>query len=145
MKNFIKLISAFFVTIAFVFGVSLLLALTGCASPAVKVDVDKAYGKYIEQQRTYEPLRIRTTPGSSIVITGEVDIAMGSPLNPLTIRATDPSTAQTMIAAGERAVKALALGFFGYKAIDSLSASRDPVVVEQPAPLIVQPTVIGGP
>jgi len=120
--------------------------LTGCASaPQVKVDVDKAYASYISQQRTYEPLRIRTTPGSSIVITGEVDIAMGSPLNPLSIRSADPNTAQTMIAAGERVVKALALGFFGYKAIDSLSASRDPVIVEQPAPLIVQPTVIGGP
>ena len=122
-----------------------LAILTGCASPAVKVDVDKAYAKYIEQTRTYEPLRIRTTPGSSIVITGEVDIAMGSPLNPLSIRSTDPNTAQTMIAAGERAVKALALGFFGYKAIDSLSASRDPVIVEQPAPLIVQPTFAPAP
>jgi hypothetical protein len=118
-----------------------LAILTGCAStPQVKVDVDKTYAAYISQQRTYEPLRIRTTPGSSIVITGEVDIAMGSPLNPLTIRSTDPNTAQTMIAAGERAIKALTLGFFGYKAIDSLSASRDPVVVEQPAPVIVQPT-----
>jgi len=122
-----------------------LAILTGCASNPVKVDVDKAYASYIEQTRTYEPLRIRTTPGSSIVITGEVDIAMGSPLNPLSIRSTDPNTAQTMIAAGERMVKALALGFFGYKAIDSLSASRDPVIVEQPAPVIVQPTVIGGP
>jgi hypothetical protein len=122
-----------------------LAILTGCASNPVKIDVDKAYASYVSQQRTYEPLRIRTTPGSSIVITGEVDIAMGSPLNPLSIRSTDPNTAQTMIAAGERAVKALALGFFGYKAIDSLSASRDPVIVEQPAPLIVQPTVIGGP
>jgi hypothetical protein len=122
-----------------------LAILTGCASNPVKVDVDKAYAAYIGQTRTYEPLRIRTTPGSSIVITGEVDIAMGSPLNPLTIRSTDPNTAQTALAAGERMVKALALGFFGYKAIDSLSASRDPVIVEQPAPLIVQPTVIGGP
>jgi hypothetical protein len=119
--------------------------LTGCASNPVKVDVDKAYAAYIGQTRTYEPLRIRTTPGSSIVITGEVDIAMGSPLNPLSIRSTDPNTAQTMIAAGERVVKALALGFFGYKAIDSLSASRDPVIVEQPAPLIVQPTFAPAP
>ena len=119
--------------------------LTGCASPAVKVDVDKAYAAYIEQTRTYEPLRIRTTPGSSIVITGEVDIAMGSPLNPLSIRSTDPNTAQTALAAGERMVKALALGFFGYKAIDSLSASRDPVIVEQPAPVIVQPTFAPAP
>jgi hypothetical protein len=119
--------------------------LTGCASPAVKVDVDKAYASYVSQQRTYEPLRIRTTPGSSIVITGEVDIAMGSPLNPLSIRSTDPNTAQTMIAAGERVVKALTLGFFGYKAVDSLSASRDPVIVEQPAPVIVQPTFAPAP
>jgi hypothetical protein len=123
-----------------------LAILTGCASaPQVKVDVDKAYASYISQQRTYEPLRIRTTPGSSIVITGEVDIAMGSPLNPLSIRSADPSTAQTALAAGERMVKALTLGFFGYRAIDSLSASRDPVVVEQPAPLIVQPTFAPAP
>jgi PBP1b-binding outer membrane lipoprotein LpoB len=30
-----------------------LAILTGCASPAVKVDVDKAYAAYIEQQRTF--------------------------------------------------------------------------------------------
>jgi hypothetical protein len=121
-------------------------ALTGCASaPQVKVDLDKAYASYISQQRTYEPIRIRTTPGSSIVITGEVDIAMASPLNPLSIRSADPSTAQAAIAAGERMIKALTLGYFGYRAIDSMSATRDPVIVEQPQPVIVQPTVIGGP
>ena len=118
------------------------IALAGCASNPVKVDVDKAYAAYISQQRTYEPVRIRTTPGSSIVITGEVDIAMGSPLNPLSIRSADPSTAQAAIAAGERMLKAVTLGYFGYKAIDSLSATRDPVVVEQPAPVIVQPAFV---
>jgi hypothetical protein len=90
-------------------------------------------------------MTLKTLPLSKITIEGEIELTMSSPLNPLSIRSTDPNTAQTMIAAGERAVKALALGFFGYKAIDSLSASRDPVIVEQPAPLIVQPTVIGGP
>ena len=117
-----------------------LLTITGCASNPVKVDVDKAYASYINQTRTYEPLRIRTQPGSSIVITGEVDIAMGSPLNPLTVRATDPSTAQAVVASAERMLKAVTLGYFGYKAIDSLSATRDPVVVNQPEPIIVQPT-----
>jgi hypothetical protein len=123
-----------------------LAILTGCASaPQVKVDVDKAYASYIGQTRTYSPMTLKTLPLSKITIEGEIELTMSSPLNPLSIRSTDPNTAQTMIAAGERAVKALALGFFGYKAIDSLSASRDPVIVEQPAPLIVQPTVIGGP
>ena len=122
-----------------------LLMAGGCASNPVKVDVDKAYAAYISQERTYEPLRIRTKPGSSVTIIGEVDIAMGSPLQPLSLRSADPSTAQAAIAAGERMVKALTLGYFGYRAVDSLSASRDPVVVEQPAPVIVQPTVIGGP
>jgi hypothetical protein len=116
------------------------LALTGCASPAVKVDFDKAYASYIGQTRTYSPMTLKTLPLSKITIEGEIELTMSSPLTPLSIRSADPSTAQTMIAAGERAVKALALGFFGYKAIDSLSASRDPVVVEQPDPVIVQPT-----
>jgi hypothetical protein len=117
------------------------LALTGCASaPQVKVDVDKAYASYIGQTRTYSPMTLKTLPLSKITIEGEIELTMSSPLTPLSIRSADPSTAQTMIAAGERAVKALALGFFGYKAIDSLSASRDPVVVEQPDPVIVQPT-----
>jgi hypothetical protein len=122
-----------------------LLVFGGCASNPVTVDVDKAYAAYISQERTYEPLRIRTKPGSSVTIIGEVDISMGSPLQPLSLRSADPSTAQAAIAAGERMVKALTLGYFGYRAVDSLSASRDPVVVEQPAPVIVQPAFAPAP
>ena len=121
------------------------LTLTGCASNPVKLDVDKAYASYIGQTRTYSPMTLKTKPLSKITIEGEIELTMGSPLQPLSIRSTDPNTAQTALAAGERMVKALALGFFGYKAIDSLSASRDPVIVEQPAPVIVQPTFAPAP
>jgi hypothetical protein len=90
-------------------------------------------------------MTLRTKPQSKITIEGEIELTLDSPLNPLSLRSADPSTAQAAIAAGERAIKALTLGYFGYRAIDSLSASRDPVVVEQPAPVIVQPTFAPAP
>ena len=117
-----------------------LLALTGCASNPVKVDVDKAYASYIGQERAYQPLKLKTSKDSEISIKGEIELTMGSPLQPLSLRSADPSTAQAVVASAERMLKAVTLGYFGYKAIDSLSATRDPVVVNQPEPIIVQPT-----
>jgi hypothetical protein len=121
-----------------------LLLGSGCNSTgAAQFDANRAYSDFVQQQRTYSAMSLRTTPTSRITIEGEIELVMDAPLNPLSARASDPSTSQAGIAAAERMVKALALGYFGYRAVDSLSASRDPVVVEQPAPVIVQPTVIG--
>jgi hypothetical protein len=126
MKNFLCLLPLF------------LLALGGCASPNVRpLDPNGAYANYIAQPRTYSALVLRTQPDAVISLSGQFELVMEAPLNPLSMRSADPSTAQTTISALERVIKAIGLGYFANEAISSLSASRDPVVVEQPPPLIV--------
>jgi hypothetical protein len=114
-----------------------LLAMGGCASTAPKLDPNKAYNDYISQQRVYSALTLHTTDTTVITIKGQIALTMDAPLPPLSARSSDPSTAQAIASGVERVVKAGVLGWFGSDAIKSLSASRDPVVVEQPPPLIV--------
>jgi hypothetical protein len=114
-----------------------LLALGGCASTAPKLDPNKVYNDYISQQRVYSALTLRTTDTTVITIKGEVELTMDSPLQPLSARSSDPSTAQAVVSGAERAIKAVALGYFANEAIGSLSESRDPLVVEQPPPLVI--------
>lgn len=116
----------------------LLLALGGCASPNARpFDANIAYSNYIAQPRTYSALTLRTQPDAVISLSGQFELVMEAPLNPLSARSADPSTAQTAISALERVIKAIGLGYFANEAIGSLSASRDPVIVEQPAPLVI--------
>jgi hypothetical protein len=114
-----------------------LLLFAGCASPAQPFDANLAYANFIAQPRTYSAMTLRTKPDAQITLSGEFELIMEAPLNPLSMRSADPSTAQTTISALERVIKAIGLGYFANEAISSLSASRDPVIVEQPAPLVI--------
>lgn len=117
---------------------SLLFLAAGCAAPTVQpFDANLAYANFIAQPRTYSALTLKTKPDAVISLSGEFELVMEAPLNPLSMRSNDPSTAQTTISALERIIKAIGLGYFANEAIGSLSASRDPVIVEQPAPIIL--------
>jgi hypothetical protein len=114
------------------------LLLAGCGTPNVQpFDANLAYANFIAQPRTYSALTLKTKPDAQITLSGEFELIMEAPLNPLSMRSNDPSTAQTTISALERVIKAIGLGYFANEAISSLSASRDPVIVEQPAPLVI--------
>jgi len=117
------------------------LLIAGCASNPVKVDLDKAYSSYIGQQRTYSPVTLKTSPGATITISGQIELTLDSTLAPLSVRTQDPAASVQIWNNIERIAKSAMLGYFGYRAMDSLSATRDPVVVEQPEPIIIQPTV----
>lgn len=115
-----------------------LLLFAGCAGTNVQpFDANLAYANFISQPRTYSAMTLRTKPDAVISLSGEFELVMEAPLNPLSMRSSDPSTAQTTISALERVIKAIGLGYFANEAISSLSASRDPVIVEQPAPLVI--------
>lgn len=103
----------------------------GCASSGVP-KVDAMYMAYLQQQRTYQPVRMVAAAGQAmdIHITGVGELTMDAPLNPLSIRSSDPSTAQATIAALER-VAGIGLGAWALESIATKPAVRPEVVRQE--------------
>jgi hypothetical protein len=88
--------------------------------------------------RTYKAVSI--TDANEWSVKGEdMNITMESPLEPIKAMPEDRGTASAVIG-GAASVAKFGLGmYFGEKMIDSLSATRDPLVV---SPEVVSPEVI---
>jgi hypothetical protein len=110
-----------------------LLALgAGCAGGPTP-NVEKMYGDYLRQDREYSAVKIQ----GPVTIGETASIEVTLPHAPLSMRSADPSIAQKTIETAGSVAKAVAVGYFANEAIGALSATRDPVIVEQPAPVIV--------
>jgi hypothetical protein len=93
---------------------------------------------YYRQERTYESLSIRGA--SRLSIEGSnLEVVVRNEMQPLSIRSSDPSTAERVIDAVSSTAKAAAVGYFGTRVVHDLSKTR---VVEQPEPTIVRPEVV---
>jgi len=114
------------------------MCLAGCAS-GPGFDANRMMDGYYAQQRTYERQSIRGA--KRIVIEGDdVSIVVSGELPPLSIRSSDPTTAQKTI---EAASKVASIGLAGYFISDGIGKiNSGQTVVEQPQPLVVRPEVI---
>lgn len=128
-----------FRAICFVLFVPFVVSLiTGCATPQRDMAMRDSYADYLAQARTYQAVAFRTGPGAEITIKGEVEVAMDAPLNPLGKPALPPDTIAKVAGTVGSTLKTVAGMWFGYRAVDSMSSTRDPVVVEQPPAQIIQ-------
>lgn len=119
-----------------ILAIVLLAVCSGCVTE--KFDANKMMRDYYKQQRTYAPFEITGISEFSLKGT-DMAIRIENDLNPLSIRSPEPSVAMKALDTVEGVAKAGLLGYFGYKTVDSLSASRDPIIVESQ---VVQPQVI---
>jgi hypothetical protein len=101
---------------------------SGCASSSAP-KVDAMYQAYLAQPRTYQAVQLRAATGKSmdIHVTNVGEFILESPLNPLSARSADPSTAQATIAAIER-LAAIGIGAWAIESIANEPA-QDPTVV----------------
>lgn len=117
--------------------------LAGCASGGPKVDPNQIAHDFYNQRRTYSAVTIEGL--TEITMRGEdMLIQLEAPLPELRMLPSDPNTIRDV---GE-IVKNVLLGGLGIYTLGQV-ATRDPVVVTQPEPLIVRPevvspTVVGG-
>jgi len=118
----------------FALGIIALLCLlgTGCAGGPAP-NVEKMYGDYLRQDREYSAVKIQ----GPVTIGETASIEVTLPHAPLSMRSQDPGLAAKAIETAGSVAKAVAVGYFANEAIGALSATRDPVIVEQPAPVFV--------
>lgn len=104
--------------------------LSGCTSAAPKVD--RMYEAYLSQQRTYQPVVFKAPQGKAmdIRITGVEQWSMEAPLNPLSMRSQDPSTAAAAISALER-VAGIGLGAWALTEVANREVPRPEVVRQE--------------
>jgi len=106
----------------------------GCATTE-KV-MDASYGKYIDQERVYNAVRLVNV--DEVTIRGQgMEIALEAPLNPLSVRAADPNVAlQTIETLGRVAVAGAGI----YQAGSVMKTmAQQPKTVD---PVVVQPQVV---
>jgi len=117
-------------TAEFTAALMILAVASGCASSAPKIDA--MYQAYLAQPRTYQPVRLVAAQGKAmeIRVTNVGEFVMEAPLNPLSARSADPSTAQATIAALER-VAGIGLGAWALTDIAGHDAPRPEVVTTE--------------
>lgn len=124
-----------FFLVLFLVGVILGL-LTGCASDSPKVDPNQIAHDFYRQKRTYHAVKI--TNVSEMNLRGSnMTFALESPMPELRMMPSDPNTWHEAL----ETAKNIALGGFGLYTLGKI-ATRDPVVVSQPEPLVVRPEVV---
>lgn len=104
--------------------------LTGC-SGAPALDMNQVLTAYYTQDRTYNPVTI-TNVGQIIAAEGQaMSITVQGTLEPLSVRSNTPGTAEKSIDALRQIGTAAAAGYFAHKSIESLSTTRNPVIVSE--------------
>ena len=121
--------------------IAVLPFMAGCATQnSVKAAEQAriAYEAFIAQERAYDALTIR---GSNVAFTiaGATEITMKAPHEPLHAMPQDPDTAMRLFDSAKNTI----LGGLGIWTLGKV-ATDDPTVIQQPAPLIVRPEIVGG-
>jgi hypothetical protein len=111
-------------------GLAAVTMMAGCASSGSIPKVDQMYMAYLAQPRTFSPVRMIAAPGQSITITGIGELTTEAPLNPLSLRSADPSTAQATIASLERLLS-IGIGAWALESIATKDAVRPEVVRQE--------------
>lgn len=128
---------AVFLMLVIVAVVAMMMA-AGCAS-SPGFDANAMMHDYYRQGRTYETFSIKGA--QTITIAGDdVSITSVGELAPLSIRSTDPSTAQKTIEAAASVAKIGLAGYFISDGIGKINSGQ--TVIEQPQALVVRPEVV---
>lgn len=120
-----------------------LALLAGCAgSNMTPIDANAVYAGYIGQQRDYPSFTLDSGSNgvASITLSGGASMRVRHDLPALSARSRDPSVASQIVTAGASVAKVAAAGYFGTELIKAMPSQQAPVIVEQPAPIIIQPT-----
>ncbi len=124
----------------------LLFIVAGCANTKGP-DINEMMDKYYAQARTYSAVRI--TGLNELHLAGEnMEIALEAPLNPLSMRSTDPNVAlETINTLGRVAVAGLGIYTAGevMKEMSAQPKTVDPIIVDRPVPFIPAAAPVGGP
>lgn len=117
---------------------AVLLSACGGANVA-PVDPNAMYKNFTQQERSYETFVVDsgTNGTAKIILEKGASVRVASSLPPLSARTRDPSTVSKLIDAGASVAKVAATGYFGTELIKALPSQQPPVVLEQPAPIIV--------
>lgn len=108
----------------------------GCSSTAPKMDMNKIAADFYKQKRTYQAIQIAGV--SELSIKGEeITLTVEAPMPELRMMPNDPNTLHDI---GEIA-KNIVLGGLGIYTLGQV-ATRDPMVVTQPEPVVIRPEVI---
>lgn len=114
----------------------LVWGLAGCASDGPKVDPNKIAQDFYRQKRTYNAVKI--TNVSELNLRGSnMTFALESPMPELRMVPNNPNTWHDAF----EAAKNVALGGYGLYTLGKI-ATRDPLIVNQPEPLVVRPEVV---
>ena len=128
-------------------GAAMLLSTVGCHSgDAVAMSNNRlaAYKQFQGQQRSMKLLSLKTGTNGSITIKGDVTLEIEGELDPLHALPSNPTVAQTLIKEGAGVVKAGVQFAAGAYVLDKAfgAAKKEPIVVEQPEPIMIEPHVI---
>lgn len=121
--------------VAFAFIVAVLFVGSGCAT-APQINPTEALKAKLAQPRSYETLALRKVKTIHIEMDSG-DMVIRNALDPINLGPQDPSTASKFLDAGERVLKAAAVGYFGTQIIKEVNKQT---VVEQPEPIIIRET-----
>ena len=121
--------------------IAVLPFMAGCATQNTVKTAEQArmaYEAFIAQERAYDALTFR---GSNVAftITGATEITMRAPHEPLHAMPQDPDTAMRLFDSAKNTI----LGGLGIWTLGKV-ATDDPTVIQQPAPLVVRPEIVGG-
>ena len=122
------------------------LALTGCATPENRkaIDWNQAAQTYYEQERVYAPVSIvLKSSDSKITLEGEMEIKMESKLEPISMIPRGNGVSMEVVRQLGSVAK-FALGAWGLGVFSENMRPADPIVVEQPPPVFVEPFVVPG-
>lgn len=130
--------------------VALLVTLTtGCQSgSAVQMSNNRlaAYKTFQGQEREIQNFYMKAPKGGTISITGVEEFRVATEASPLHALPSNPTVAQTAIKEAAGVVKSGVQFAAGAYVLDKAfgAAKKEPIVVEQPEPIFVEPFIVEG-
>ena len=128
-------------------GVCLIGGTIGCRSgDAVALSNNRlaAYQQFQGQQREIENFYIKAEKGQTITITGVSEMRVATEATPLHALPQSPTVAQTLIKEGAGVLKSGVQFAAGAYVLDKAfgASKKDPIVVEQPEPIMIEPHIV---
>lgn len=128
-------------------GAAMLLSTIGCRSgDAVALSNNRlaAYQKFQDQKREIENFYIKAEKGQTITITGVSEMRVATEATPLHALPSNPTVAQTLIKEGAGVLKSGVQFAAGAYVLDKAfgASKKDPIVVEQPEPIMIEPHIV---